>query len=310
MIFRSSFAISNCLQNTGYSCNFNNLPLTQMLLTCAVLLLSAHGFDARPQNNKQPSGGPLGFFGQGGLFDFSSGQSGLSGQGGGGVDQLYPQTGNSPYIGASANAAAAEQRAYALAAATARDRQQSLDDSRTFVHIKQTKRRRRRRRRRPCRRRDARTWPTVNFVYLEVNEHYNCAPAYGDHQSGGGGSFSGGSNHVDEEEEYDDIIDEYNDPVTVTNSHGSLVSSPAVSANNRPSGGPLGFFGQGGLFDIAGGQGGQGGGGGGGLPGGGLAGGSGSQNQLFGVNQLHDAGYDDVRPVIEINLPESLQDAV
>lgn len=268
-----------------------------MLFTCAILLLSARAAAARP-------------FSFADLFQpyapTANGQSPAANPNDANPSAVNAYSAASPYATA-VDPLALQQRAYALATAQAGRSQPAPDAGRTFVHIKHQKRRRRRRRRRPCRVRDSRTWPNVNFVYLEVNEHYDCGTAYGGGGGGqhggifGGGQHGGSSNHVDEDEdEYDDIIDEYNDPVTVTNSHGSLASAPSAgqAAANRPSGGPLGFFGQGGLFDFGGGQ------------SGGPVGGGG-QNQLVGVNQLHGGGgYDDVRPVIEINVPESLSDAV
>lgn len=99
-----------------------------------------------------------------------------------------------------------------------------------------------------------------------------------------------------EEGDYDEVIDEYTEPDAENNSHGPLAGvdqtvQPTAAVANRPSGGPLGFFGQGGLFDVTSGN---------GIP----------PNSLLGVNQLQGASFDDVRPVVEFNVPGSLVDAV
>lgn len=177
--------------------------------------------------------------------------------------------------------------------------QATSDSGRTLLLIKHKikKRRRKRKKKRLCRS-HGRTYPYVNIAYVEVNEYYNCPAGTVEEVITGGAG-----------EQYDEeIIDEYIDPsepAEPSNSHGPLGGSvpaggppvqypEASGAGCRrglglcPSGGPLGFFGEGGLFDFT----------------------SGAQNQLVGLNPLQGVSYDDVRPVVEVNLPGSLVDAV
>lgn len=214
-----------------------------------------------------------------------------------------------------------------------------------FDHDKKKKRRKRKKKKkkRPCipQKYGGRTYlPYVNLVYVEVNDNnynptggYYCRPTYGNgdqgshgiHGAHGGGLLDAlfGLDDDDEEDEYDDtddVIDDYDE--NLDNSHGALLVSGGLI--NRPvpgvggggasfggyvpgdggsggglaggggggsvvNGGPLGFFGQGGLFDFT------------------------SANRP-GVNparpQVDDPYSDGVRPVIEINVPDTLQDVV
>lgn len=134
-----------------------------------------------------------------------------------------------------------------------------------------------------------RTYPNLNVVFVDVNYNgeyntnggYNCHPVYGN--GGALGDLFGSHNNDD--------ANEQNDVTNSGNSHGGLLSNLGVGtvANRPQNGGPLGFFGQGGLFDFSGGSGGS-----------------------TGVRpQVDDPySYNDVKPVIEINVPDTVQDAV
>lgn len=192
--------------------------------------------------------------------------------------------------------------------------QAASDSGRTLLLIKKYKLKQRRRKRikkRLCKSL-GRTYPYVNIAYVEVNEYYNCpvgtflVPA-GEQEAISGVGGGGGGLHDEE------IIEEYVDPGEPdggpSNSHGPLggsvpaggpsVQYPAGAGGGGgaaggcrgqlcPSGGPLGFFGEGGLFDFT----------------------SGTPNQLVGLNTLQGVNYQDVKPVVEFNVPGSLVDAV
>lgn len=238
------------------------------------------------------------------------------------------------------------QQRQAIADFLANPRNTAESEGRLFFdHDKKKKKRKKKkkkRKKRPCipQKYGGRNYlPYVNLVYVEVNDnHYNptggyyCRPTYGHgqgshgiHGAHGGGLFDAlfglDDDDDDEDVEYDEDVDEVVDyDENFDNSHGSLLVSGGLA--NRPivalggggaggvpgvggsggglaggggggagtgNGGPLGFFGQGGLFDFAGSNGG-------------------------GLNparpQVDDPYSDGVRPVIEINVPDTLQDAV
>lgn len=79
-------------------------------------------------------------------------------------------------------------------------------------------------------------------------------------------------------------------------SYGGDGDYDGVQNDNRPSGGLLGFFGQGGLFDFTGGN----------------TGGTVSNDRppLFTPGTLSDPAYDDTKPVFEINVHDTVQNLV
>ena len=165
----------------------------------------------------------------------------------------------------------------------------------------------------------------INFIYADIN--YNgigCGQNYITSGGGGGGVISnvihggggGGSSTIygsaegtddtSEEEDYNDhgslvgaIFNkpQISQPVSAGVSQGSYVNQGSQSSGVS-HGGPLGFFGQGGLFDFFGGGGG---------------GGGGSFGNIGNLNrpQVDEAIYNsDSKPVIEINVPDTVQDVV
>lgn len=103
----------------------------------------------------------------------------------------------------------------------------------------------------------------------------------------------------DDEEDYDEAVVE---PDTIVNSHGSLLTIGSGGGGGggavigAAQGGPLGFFGQGGLFDFSGHS----------------SGGAVAAPQRPQVDDPYSHLSDDnsVKPVIEINVPDTVQDVV
>lgn len=126
-----------------------------------------------------------------------------------------------------------------------------------------------------------RTYPSLNLVFVDYN--YNTVGGYGCNPAYGGGTHVGvhvnGDDYEEEQEEVNNVVH---------NSHGALINSNV--GYSQPHGGPLGFFGQGGLFDFSGGS---------------------SGGSSFVRPQVDDPyGSNNIKPVIEINVPDTFQDAV
>ncbi|KAJ6641841.1 hypothetical protein Bhyg_06786 [Pseudolycoriella hygida] len=188
-----------------------------------------------------------------------------------------------------------------------------------------------------------RTLYDINVIFADVslNEYdavggYGCKPFYGlsggngghgshgshgthgSHGSHHGGSQHGGSNYGSHTDTDTDSYDDGDEDYVNQNDHGSLIQTDdynhqsSVSSqgnhdlfggsihgtassnhnnnnngNGYASGGPLGFFGQGGLFDFSN---------------------SGGRPPTSGT--LGDSIGDTVKPVIEINVPDTIQDAL
>lgn len=182
---------------------------------------------------------------------------------------------------------------------------------RHFIHVKH-KKKKKRIKKRPCipqahnGPKYGRTYPNLNVVFVDVNYNgdsayntnggYACRPQnFGSSGLGShiGGLFNHGSHGgVSAEEDYDEnVVAVDNDH----NSHGALLG--IAGGGGGGNGGPLGFFGQGGLFDFS-------------------AGNSGTSISSSNIVRPQvDDSYDSVddngvRPVIEINVPDTIQDAV
>lgn len=180
---------------------------------------------------------------------------------------------------------------------------------RHFIHVKH-KKKKKPIKKRPCipqahnGPKYSRTYPNLNLVFVDVNYNgnseyntnggYACRPGnFGSSGLGShiGGLFTHGSHGVSAEEDYDENV------VAVDsghNSHGALLGVGGGGSVGG-SGGPLGFFGQGGLFDFS-------------------SSNSGTTSSNVVRPQVDDS-YDSidengVRPVIEINVPDTIQDAV
>lgn len=197
--------------------------------------------------------------------------------------------------------------------------------SRHFIKFKH-KKKRMKKKRRPCipqahrpSKYGSRTYPNLNVVFVDVNYNgdYNTVGGYacrpGNYGSAGAASHAGGLfNHgahggydsvEADEEDYDDAVVE---PDTVVNSHGSLltigdgggsVGGGGGGGGAAAQGGPLGFFGQGGLFDFSG----HSSGGTAAVP---------QRPQVDDPYSQHLSDDDTVKPVIEINVPDTVQDVV
>lgn len=185
----------------------------------------------------------------------------------------------------------------------------TFDDTqgRHFIHVKH-KKKKKRIKKRPCipqahNPKYSRTYPNLNVVFVDVNYNgnpdyntnggYACRPEnFGSSGLGShiGGLFTHGSHGVSADEDYDENV------VAVDSGHNSHGGLLGVGGGGGGTGGPLGFFGQGGLFDFS-------------------ASNSGTSSSSNIVRPQVDDSYDSVddngvRPVIEINVPDTIQDAV
>lgn len=161
-----------------------------------------------------------------------------------------------------------------------------------------------------------RTLWDLNFYFLGYqrpnNYEYN---TFG--SSNVGGSNTGATNKpaydYDPYGGYDCAPNPFYKPLFNPNNHayGFGSQNGGSSDSDRPTGGPLGLFGQGGLFDFFSsfapiGGGGGGGGGGGEV----VSGGSGSSNVIPGSGSIGSIGSflsDENRPAYEINVPDTIQ---